>query len=422
MKNKKILVDEHSDVYRFINTPLLLNTYIEEKEDCVNLYVMSTFVAEALQHYIRKIIQFYNKENINIMVDTDLQKIEEKKPFKKDILLHGQRYIAQEYVEMPFFVSDSNRIAYLASESILNNKSDGKIMLVYGGVGTGKSHLLHHVANKAFKNDKYVYINTSNGFLEEIKTNIEKKTVNNYINSFGYIDYVIIDDFQVLNNKNLAFALDIIFEILNVILSKKKNAIFSSDVSPYMYAFMHDRIRSRLISGYPVEIKNPDETIKSMYIDFYISKHGVPIADDIKQFIVAAARNGREVGMFLNLCSLLHGGNQLNLEHLIRKAPHSVSEVKNLLNNDALHKIHTILSNFFVIDKLPHSSSTRKASEIAKIDSIAYYLLYGKMNKKDLLARLNIEAKHHTYYHKRGKSLWESLPAEISLKIKEIIS
>lgn len=419
MKNKLKLITGDSGGFPPTLSPFFLNTYIEEREEDVVLYVESAGMKDLLRDKTKPLEEFYKKP-IVILIDATPYKAVPEAPAPKVGKLMGSSFLIQEYIDTPYFLGESNNFAFTTADKFLSESNSQNIFFVYGGVGTGKSHLLHQMAYKAIQNGASVYLNNSNVFLEDIKDNFGKdRSIFRFISMFGGFDYCIVDDFQKFDNKNLAFAADIIFEIINTIISKGKRVVFSSDVSPYMYSFLHDRIQSRLLMGYTCEIKMPDDRVKAQYIDHYSNLYQVSLADDIRKFISGSTRNIREVKMLLNICEMLHMGQNLNLEALIRKTPQSVADVIEIKSQDLFHNVYSILRDYFGAPLHPSPSKKRNVAT-GKVDSATYYLLAEKMQQRELRERLKIDPKHHGYYMKRGMEQYEALPDGVKIKLREI--
>ncbi len=423
MGNKLYLITESSEIYKIISSPFFLNTYVEEKEDEIVLHVINSWTKELLQDKLDALTNVYKKKIVVIVDESLYEKKEEKKQVRRRGNLSGYSYLIQEYTDTPYFIGESNSFAYETANTFISAQNKQNIFFIHGGVGTGKSHLLHKIAHNVLQSGKNVYLNNSNNFLEDIKACFGKNnTVQAFIEDVSSNDYCIIDDFQKFNNKDLIFVSDILFEILNAIISKGKKAAFSSDVSPYMYQFLHERIKSRLLMGYVCNIKKPDEKVKRQYVNYYSELHNIPIEEDIVNYIVQSTINIREVKMLLNICEMLHERKDLGLKQLIEKTPQSIVDVKNIIINDLLTIVHGFLRDYYDVSSIVATSKSKKSRIEAVVDSIAYYLLFDKMDPKSLRNRLKILAKHHNHYYKRGESFFRELPQNIQIKLNEMVT
>lgn len=109
-----------------------------------------------------------------------------------------------KYTFDTFVIGNSNRFAYAAAQAVAAKPGIAyNPLFIYGGVGLGKTHLMHAIGNQIKKNKpdaKVLYI-SSEKFLNEIVTSIEKRTMENFKNKYRKIDCLIIDDIQFLEKR-----------------------------------------------------------------------------------------------------------------------------------------------------------------------------------------------------------------------------
>lgn len=416
MKELDFFVKEDSEIFVSTNIPYLLNSRIKETEDTVTIYVPNAFHAKKLNEYKNRLTEYYSSKNVQIIVDPSL---EPSQPENISVYQGGViGVINTDLATSPFFVGECNKDAFEASERIIKGLVD--TLFVYGGVGIGKTHLLHLTAYKAAQKRFRVYINSANNFLEEIKSNLSSRSIYKFIRSFDALDLLIIDDFQKFNHPDLQFSHDILFEIVNEMHISNKRMIFSSDVSPYMFSYMHDRLISRLLNGLVCKMNKLDRDVKRQFLEYHAQRNNITLPEDIKEFIVEHTQNGRELNMFLNIAEMLHTSGELSYQNFVLKIPGTIQDIKKIFMKDVFHKVYVTLTNYFSFSPQQNRSATRKTREQTKIDSVVYYVLYDTMNVSDLRKRLNIDSRLHKYYYEKGKKIYEELPEEVKNEIKEL--
>lgn len=169
-------------------------------------------------------------------------------------------FITQKnYTKDSYIVGEFNKVAYQAISNLVSNPKWG-VMSIYGGVGVGKTHLLHCLAHMYHEvnKDKNVLHITSDDFIRSIygallKQNNEIELLKNYYNS---VDLLLIDDIQFLSRKDKIN--EILFWIIEKNISNKKLIVLTSDKPLSSLQNIDERLLSRFASGLTVNIKTPD--------------------------------------------------------------------------------------------------------------------------------------------------------------------
>ena len=164
-----------------------------------------------------------------------------------------------KYVFETFVIGNSNRFAHAAAQAVANDPAHAyNPLFLYGGVGLGKTHLMHAIGNRIKQNNpsmKVLYT-SSEKFTNEIINSIQNKTTEAFRQKYRNIDCLIIDDIQFLKGKEQTQVE--FFHTFNALKDADKEIIISSDRPPREIETLEDRLRSRFDQGLTADIQTPD--------------------------------------------------------------------------------------------------------------------------------------------------------------------
>ena len=164
-----------------------------------------------------------------------------------------------KYVFETFVIGNSNRFAHAAAQAVANDPAHAyNPLFLYGGVGLGKTHLMHAIGNRIKQNNpsmKVLYT-SSEKFTNEIINSIQNKTTEAFRQKCRNIDCLIIDDIQFLKGKEQTQVE--FFHTFNALKDADKQIIISSDRPPREIETLEDRLRSRFDQGLTADIQTPD--------------------------------------------------------------------------------------------------------------------------------------------------------------------
>lgn len=203
-----------------------------------------------------------------------------------------------EYTFKTFVVGDSNKFANAVAHSVAENPGFAhNPLFLYGGVGLGKTHLMHAIGNEIKKTNpeaNVLYV-TADNFMNQVITMIQyaNKNINTRVkfqNKYRNADVLMIDDIQSISNSEKTQ--NEIFHTFNALHELNKQVIISSDRPPHELTELEERLRSRLEWGGPIDIKPPDfETriaILKTKINSIKERENIPlleISDDAYRYI-----------------------------------------------------------------------------------------------------------------------------------------
>ncbi len=197
-----------------------------------------------------------------------------------------------KFVFKNFVVGESNRIPYSVAQKIAQNPGDKfNPFFLFGPTGVGKTHLLQAIGNKInelFPDYSVVYVNAYN-FQTQYTSASQKNEINDFIYFYQNIDVLLIDDIQVLANKEKTQKT--FFNIFNYLAQINKQIVITSDKAPAELTGMHERLISRFSSGLMAEITPPDFNLRYQILKNLAEKEGLKISDKILRYIAENVTN-----------------------------------------------------------------------------------------------------------------------------------
>ncbi len=259
----------------------------------------------ALQAAIIEIIdQMYEIEFV-----TKQQAESEELPIKKSANLMNEvierANLNPKYTFDTFVVGSNNKFAHAASLAVADKP--GKIynpLFLYGGVGLGKTHLMHSIAHSILSKDKtkkvlYVTSETFTVELIDAIRGINNTTINDFREKYRNIDVLLIDDVQFIIGKESTQ--EEFFHTFNTLHGANKQIIISSDRPPKEIETLESRLRSRFEWGLIADISAPDYETRMAILRKKEETDGYKFNDDVIQFIASNVKsNIRELEGALN--------------------------------------------------------------------------------------------------------------------------
>jgi chromosomal replication initiator protein len=210
--------------------------------------------------------------------------------------------LSARYTFATFIVGSANRLAHAASLSVAERPGHAyNPLFLYGGVGLGKTHLMHAIGNQVlarFPRKRVVYA-TSEKFTNEFITSIQQGRIDDFRARYRKIDLLLIDDIQFIADKERTQ--EEFFHTFNAIHEDGKQIVLSSDRPPKAILTLEERLRSRFEWGLIADLTAPDLETRIAILRAKAEENGVPIGQDVLEFIARkVVSNIRELEGALN--------------------------------------------------------------------------------------------------------------------------
>jgi len=261
-----------------------------------------------------------------------------------------------------FLEGDSNRLARSASLAVANKPGGTSFnpLLVFGGVGLGKTHLAHAVGVEI--KDKYpektvLYISAEKFTQQHIEA-VRKNNRNDFIHFYQIMDVLIVDDIQLLSGKS--GTQDVFFHIFNHLHQNGKQVILTSDKAPVDMIDIEQRLLSRFKWGLSAELQQPDFETRVSIIKNKLYRDGVDMPEEIIEFLANNIKtNIRELeGAIISL--IAHSSfnrREITLDLARKIVDNYVKHTKREVSIDYIQKV---VSDYFQMDVDTLQSKTRK--------------------------------------------------------------
>ena len=231
-----------------------------------------------------------------------------------------------KYTFATFVVGNNNRFAHAAALAVAEAPAASyNPLFIYGGVGLGKTHLMHAIGNEILKNNhnsKILYI-TSEVFTNELINAIKDNSSDQFRNKYRNIDVLLIDDIQFIAGKDRVQ--EEFFHTFNTLHESGKQVILSSDKPPKDIQLLEDRLKSRFEWGIIADISNPDYETRLAILRKKAQLDSIIIDDEILSTIATRIDS--------NIRELEGALNKLTAKASLTKTPITMEMAEKAIND-----------------------------------------------------------------------------------------
>jgi chromosomal replication initiator protein len=286
----------------------------------------------------------------------------------------GPAGLNPRYTFDTFIVGSSNQFAHAACRAVAEAPSRSyNPLFIYGGVGLGKTHLMHAVGHYVLEHDrnlKLTYI-SSERFMNEMINAVRYDRVLDFRERYRSVDVLLVDDIQFLAGKEGTQTE--FFHTFNALYDSQKQIVLSSDCPPHEIPALEERLRSRFEWGLTADIQSPDLETKVAILKRKAETEAVPLPDNVAMYIAGKIKsNIRELeGSLIRLIAFASlTGQEITLQ-LAQEV------LKSILDHDekavTIEAIQKFVADYYNL-KMVDLKSRNNSKSVAKPRQIAMYL------------------------------------------------
>ncbi|UCF87582.1 MAG: chromosomal replication initiator protein DnaA [Nitrospiraceae bacterium] len=330
-------------------------------------------LAEALEGFLheRPKIDFKVLEG---GLESPHKKIETKRETRRARLANRGIFLNPKYTFENYVVGSSNQFARAASMAVANSPGQAyNPLFIYGGVGLGKTHLMHAIGNLIIDKARDVKLlyTPAEQFTNEFVYSMRNNRMESFKNRYRNLDVILIDDIQFIAGKS--GTQEELFHTFNALYDSHKQIVFSSDRLPKDISPITERLRSRFGMGLIADIQNPDVETKVAILGKKSDVEGIPLPQDVASFLATKIKsNVRD----LEACLI-----RLGAHSSLSGIPITVEMARDVLK-DLIHEEERVLDiatiqktvcEYYRL-KLQDLKAKKRTKEIAFPRQVAMYL------------------------------------------------
>lgn len=315
------------------------------------------------------------QQSIHIVPESQSKNIESQGLSKDDKLPPVKTFLNPRYTFNNFIKGDSNQLARAAALAVGNNPGGTSFnpLVIYGGTGLGKTHLIQAIGNYALENGKakrVCYV-SSEKFTIDFVDAIGADTMRDFSNYYRSMDLLIVDDIQFFSGKEKTQ--DSFFHTFNTLHQEGKQIVLSSDKPPKELRGLDERLISRFQWGLTADVQPPDLETRTAILRKKSEDDHIDVPQEVLDFIAAnVTSNIRELeGCLISLLAKASLENrEINIDLARDVLRLVVSDVRSPIN---VEEIQRLVAEFFDLPVDLLRAKTRK-QEIVNARQIAMYL------------------------------------------------
>lgn len=293
----------------------------------------------------------------------------------------GRVYLNPVYTFDNFVIGSGSKMPYAAAVAVSEKLGDGyNPLFIHGGVGLGKTHLMHAIGNavQATHPNKIICYVTAEQFMNDLIWSIQKNKTYEFKSNYRNVDVLLVDDIAFLAGKESTQ--EEFFHTFNTLYNDNKQIVLTSDRPPKEIPTLEERLRSRFEWGLMVDIQAPDLETRIAILKRKIEANNIYISEDVIEFIAQNVTNNiRNLeGALIKLLAFASlTGSEINpdmasevLSSIIRTSQIRAATIADVIKLVAEHYNITI-------DQL---KSKRRTQDLALARQVAMYIAREKVS------------------------------------------
>jgi len=309
----------------------------------------------------------------------------------------GNITINPNYTFQTFVVGKQNELAHAASQAVAAQPGGTyNPLFIYGGVGLGKTHLLHAIANefrRKWPSARIMYVTCehfTNDFIHSVRTGKGKEFKDRYRN----VDLLLIDDIQFITGKE--GTQEEFFHTFNTLHQDNKQIVISSDRPPKSIAGLEKRLQSRLEWGMLVDVGTPDLETRIAILEKKCIEKAFPLNKEVLQYVASTVfSNVRELEGALNKIIAVHQFR--NMEPTLESIKPIISsfESENIKKTVTPRQVIIVVAAYFDI-QIEDVLGKSREKRLAFPRQIIMYLLREEMKSSYPTIGTELGGRDHT--------------------------
>jgi len=291
--------------------------------------------------------------------------------YKKTNLRPG--YLFDTFVE-----GSGNQMAVAAAKAVAETSGTGASgynpLFLYGGVGLGKTHLMHAIGNQVIEQNPSIKVRyiSSETFTNEFTAALREQTMPEFIKRYRDCDLILIDDIQFLEGKERTQ--EEMFHTFNDLYNNNKQIVISSDQPPKRLGGLEERLTSRFNMGLLVDITKPDYETRAAILEKKLQRENIDIPFEVKEIILK--------NVVTNIRDLEGALNKITAYARLSNVPISLELAQNALKDQlvdhappvlTMDYIQKIVSNHYSLS-IEEMNSRKRTQNIVFPRQVAMYL------------------------------------------------
>ena len=307
-------------------------------------------------------------------MSTEPQEGKSSKARGKRLTFGDSSQLNPRYTFDSFVVGDCNEFAHAAAQSVAENPSKSyNPLFIYGGVGLGKTHLMHAIGFSTMKRHPHLKVSylPSERFMNELISSIRHDRAQEFRERYRSIDILLVDDIQFIAGKDCTQ--EEFFHTFNHLYDSQRQIVVSCDCHPRELPKFHERLQSRFEWGLLADIKPPKLETKIAILHKKAELEGVSLPSNVAMYIAGKIRsNIRELEGCLNRLLAFSSltGAKIDMELAKEVLMDVISDEMRVVT---IPRIQQFIADHYKL-KVTHLKSRSNAQRIAFPRQIAMYL------------------------------------------------